>query len=155
MKRRVRVKNAKLEEPDQTSIINNHLECISLSVERISIILQAHSSPLIQSPASISWTLICTYLLWGNNILFWTELLRQVLTVVTNARVKMSKGPFRENHRTAQGHSQKLFDITSEKYKITLFELSNRYFFPSWKAAWVQNVASTCQSKKVKLWDHC
>lgn len=36
--------------------------------------------------------------------------------------------------RAAQGHSQKLFDITSEKYKITFFELSNRYFFPIWKS---------------------
>lgn len=43
----------------------------------------------------------------------------------------MSKGPFRENHtKNSSRHSQKLFDITSEKYKRTFFELSNRYFFP-------------------------
>lgn len=57
--------------------------------------------------------------------------------------------------RTAQGHIQKLFDFSSEKYEITLCELSNRYFFPRCKAIWVQNVASICKSKKLKLPDHC
>lgn len=51
--------------------------------------------------------------------------------VATNARFKMPKGPFREND--IESMFKKLFHYSSEKYKITLCELSTRYFFHNCK----------------------